>query len=309
MTRPAADSPGSRSGGPRRPGRGRAAAGVLTGTVAGPVRGEEDADGLARELVAVGVRRQEQRPVLGDGEREVREVRRGARWVVDRKQAPAGVRRQGSRDDLHAAGGRLLEVGAREVREPLGLRDDEAPQREYVRLQHAAEIPAGEIGEHAAQRGGGVDLVGFEHRGQPGGTWAPRLLAGYGVALAGAGLFTADPADGFPPGTPPGRQVDVSWHGTLHLLFGSVGFTCLIAACFVVARHLTRGGQRRVAITSRAVGVVFALAFAGIATGAGGVAVNLGFIAAVVVGSAWLTAVAVALYRRTRVADARAAAA
>jgi len=33
------------------------------------------------------------------------------------------------------------------------------------------------------------------------GTWAPRLLAGYGLGLIGAGIFRADAADGFPPGT------------------------------------------------------------------------------------------------------------
>lgn len=41
--------------------------------------------------------------------------------------------------------------------------------------------------------------------GAPGGTWAPRLLAGYGVTLIGAGVFRADAAGGFPPGTPSGR--------------------------------------------------------------------------------------------------------
>lgn len=32
--------------------------------------------------------------------------------------------------------------------------------------------------------------------------WAPRLLAAYGVALVGAGVFRADPMNGFPVGTP-----------------------------------------------------------------------------------------------------------
>lgn len=43
-------------------------------------------------------------------------------------------------------------------------------------------------------------------RPTPGGVWAPRLLAGYGVALVGAGIFRADPANGFPPGHPPGMR-------------------------------------------------------------------------------------------------------
>jgi hypothetical protein len=50
--------------------------------------------------------------------------------------------------------------------------------------------------------------------------------------------------------------------------------------------------------------MVFAAGFAGIATGAASEAINLGFTAAVIFSSAWLTAVAVDLYRRTRAADA-----
>jgi hypothetical protein len=136
------------------------------------------------------------------------------------------------------------------------------------------------------------------------GTWAPRLLAGYGLGLAGAGIFRADAADGFPPGTPGGPAAHVSGHGMLHLLFGSLGFACLIAACFVIARSYHRRADRRGAIASAAVGVVFTAGFAGIATGAASEAVNLGFTAAVVISSAWLTTLAVDLYRRTRAADA-----
>ena len=32
-------------------------------------------------------------------------------------------------------------------------------------------------------------------------SWGPMLLAGYGLGVALAGLFSADPAFGFPPGT------------------------------------------------------------------------------------------------------------
>lgn len=134
------------------------------------------------------------------------------------------------------------------------------------------------------------------------GTWAPRLLAGYGLGLIGAGIFRADAADGFPPGAPDGRAEHVSAQGTLHLVFGSLGFACLIAACFVIARSYRRRADRRGAIASRAVGVVFTAAFTGIATGAASEVINLGFTAAVVISSAWLSAVAVDIYRRTRAA-------
>jgi hypothetical protein len=145
--------------------------------------------------------------------------------------------------------------------------------------------------------------VGFRRavgRSATAGTWAPRLLASYGIALIGAGIFRADAADGFPPGAPAGRPAHVSWHGTLHLLSGSIGFACLIAACFVIARMYARRGHGHAAIASRVIGAAFTVAFAGIASGAGNAAVDLAFTAAVIASSAWLTAVAVDLYRRTR---------
>lgn len=131
------------------------------------------------------------------------------------------------------------------------------------------------------------------------GTWAPRLLAGYGVALIVAGIFRVDPANGFPAGVPDGGSLP-SWHATLHVMAGSIGFACVITACFVVARGYADRGQRRAAVASRAVGIAFSVGFVGIATGAHSVAVNLLFTAAVVTSYAWLSAVAVDLYRRTR---------
>ncbi len=74
----------------------------------------------------------------------------------------------------------------------------------------------------------------------------------------------------------------------------------LIAACFVIARMYAGRGHRRAAFASRVIGAVFTVAFAGIASRTGSAAVNLAFTAAVVVSYAWLTAVAVGLYRRTR---------
>jgi len=39
----------------------------------------------------------------------------------------------------------------------------------------------------------------------PGATWGAGLLAAYGLGLVGAGIFVADPMNGFPAGTPAGR--------------------------------------------------------------------------------------------------------
>jgi Protein of unknown function (DUF998) len=72
--------------------------------------------------------------------------------------------------------------------------------------------------------------------------WASGLLGAYGVGLVAAGIFRADPSDGFPPGTPPGMG-EVSWHGMAHFAVAGIGFACLVAACFVLGAWFARSGQ------------------------------------------------------------------
>lgn len=122
-------------------------------------------------------------------------------------------------------------------------------------------------------------------------TWGPLLLGVYGVGLIGAGCFIADPAFGFPPGTPADAHT-VSWHGLLHFISGGVGFLGLIAACYVLANRFAAGGQHRWAAYSRATGVIFLAAFVGIATGSGQSWSVLGFWFGVVVAWAWISALA-----------------
>lgn len=117
--------------------------------------------------------------------------------------------------------------------------------------------------------------------------WGPRLLTGYGAGLIAAGIFTADPVPGFPVGT---TTAAVSWHGLLHFVTGGIGFLCLIAACFVLAKRV-------VPVFSRITGVVFFAGFAGIASGGGSAAMNLAFTAAVIVAWAWLSVVSLRLYK------------
>lgn len=117
------------------------------------------------------------------------------------------------------------------------------------------------------------------------------LLGGYGLSLIAAGLLRADPAHGFPVGAP--STASLSGSGLGHLIAGAIGFGCLIAACFVLARRFTGGW----AIASRVTGVVFLAGFVGIASGAGSVAVTLAFTAAVVIIWAWLAAICLHLYR------------
>jgi len=129
--------------------------------------------------------------------------------------------------------------------------------------------------------------------------WAPRLIGLYGAGLMAAGVFRADPADGFGPGAPAGQATHISWHGDGHLLAASVGFVAIIAACFVVARYLSRAGHRGLAIYSRVTGVAFLAAFAGVTTGSSSPGIVLPFYAAVTAIFAWLAIVSVHLYRRT----------
>jgi hypothetical membrane protein len=126
--------------------------------------------------------------------------------------------------------------------------------------------------------------------------WSSRLLAVYGAGMVAAGVFRADPRDGFPAGTPAGPGA-VSWHGLLHFASAGVGFLCLVAACFVVARRYRAEGRPRWAAFSAVTGVLFLAGFAGVASGAGTVAVNLAFVASILLVWAWMSAVAVDRYR------------
>jgi hypothetical protein len=147
-------------------------------------------------------------------------------------------------------------------------------------------------GSAPAEAGAGVTAPG------PGATWAPRLIAAYGVGLVAAGAFRADPAWGFPAGTPDGPG-EVSWHGMLHVVAGGIGFSCLIAACFVLAHRFTAEDRRGWAAYSRVTGVVFLAGFLGIASGGGSPATTLAFVAAVLVAWTWVSAVAAHRYRAT----------
>src|ERR1039458_7104725 len=82
-----------------------------------------------------------------------------------------------------------------------------------------------------------------------------------------APVLHSDPADGFPVGTTPGPTVTPSWHGTLHIVFGGIGFLGLITACLVLAWQFRGLRQLSWAIFSLVTGVLFSAAFAGIATG------------------------------------------
>lgn len=121
-------------------------------------------------------------------------------------------------------------------------------------------------------------------------TWAPVLLGAYGLGLILAGIFVADPMNGFPAGAPAGRPESISLHGMLHLAAAGIGFICMAAACFVMARRYRTW-------FSIATGVVFLAAFAGLASGSTSAAVVIAFWAALIVVWAWIGSVSIHLYR------------
>jgi len=88
-------------------------------------------------------------------------------------------------------------------------------------------------------------------RGTRGSIGAPVLLALFAVALLVAGIFSTDPALGYPVGA---AHVHTT-HGMVHGLAGLAAFTLLPAAAFVMAWHFaSEPGASRWAVYSLAVG-------------------------------------------------------
>jgi hypothetical membrane protein len=84
------------------------------------------------------------------------------------------------------------------------------------------------------------------------------LVAVDGVALVLAAVFVPDPVDGLPPGSQGGA---FTLSGTLHLLFGAIGFAAIAAAAFAHAawrRHLT---AQRTTMPSIVLGSIVILGF------------------------------------------------
>jgi hypothetical protein len=67
----------------------------------------------------------------------------------------------------------------------------------------------------------------------PGSTWGPVLLGVYGLTFIVIGPVLPDPSSGYPPGASSALTV----HGVIHILFGLIQFSSLVAACFVLARR------------------------------------------------------------------------
>lgn len=125
----------------------------------------------------------------------------------------------------------------------------------------------------------------IEGRGK---TWGTLLIGIYGLSLIGAGIFKADPAMGFPLGTPEGATT-MSTHGMLHFMTGGIGFLALIAACFVFARRFASFGEKGWAAYSIVTSIVFFASFVGIASGSGNPWTILGFWIGLIFAWTWIS--------------------
>ncbi len=150
--------------------------------------------------------------------------------------------------------------------------------------------------------------VGLARATRPGtgATWAPRLGAMFGIGMIAAGVFRADPAAGFPVGTPAGPGV-VTTSGMIHLGASGFGFVAVAIAGFVLARRYTAEDRPRLAVFSRITGAAFLTGFAAVASTGGSVVGNLAFTAAVILVFTWLAIVAAERYRTVQPVGAPAA--
>ncbi|MGH7456242.1 MAG: DUF998 domain-containing protein, partial [bacterium] len=137
-----------------------------------------------------------------------------------------------------------------------------------------------------------VDAVGLRRvlRGSRGGTWGPLLLGLYGLGWVGAAIFTADPMNGFPPGTPIGNPVTISTHSLMHFVTAGIGFLGFISACFVFARRFAGLKQTGWMMYSIVAGVLFLVAFVGIASGSQAPWASPAFATAASIGFIWISA-------------------
>jgi hypothetical protein len=86
-------------------------------------------------------------------------------------------------------------------------------------------------------------------------TWGPLLIGLYGAGLVAGGVFVADPALGFPPGTPDGIPTSFSWHAAVHSVAPVVAFNAVIVAGIVYAVRFAGLRERGWAASSAATAV------------------------------------------------------
>ena len=127
------------------------------------------------------------------------------------------------------------------------LRADYDPMRQFVSLLSLTDDGWQQVANFLVS--GTLILAGAAGwrrvvREGPGSRWGPILIGLAGVGLILAGLFVTDPAQGYPPGTPPGLPMASSWHGLVHQLGSTLVFLGLPIAMFVMARRFRGDGSQ-----------------------------------------------------------------
>jgi hypothetical protein len=91
-------------------------------------------------------------------------------------------------------------------------------------------------------------------------TIGPALLALFGVALVGSGVFTMDPMRGYPPGTEAGTPAVLSRTQKVHDAFGFLVFSSLAATAIGFGLTL-EGGWRIYSFATAALIIVLIVVF------------------------------------------------
>ena len=138
-------------------------------------------------------------------------------------------------------------------------------------------------------------------KGRRGSTGVPVLLAVFGLALLVDGIFTTDPANGYPPGA----ATVVTNRGSIHVLAALIAFGCLGIAALVVARRFPKESQSRLWVVYSMAAAVAVLGYlVAVFTGAvPDAVVGVAQRVAIIVGLTWVAMLAGRTLRQTT--DAR----
>lgn len=126
-----------------------------------------------------------------------------------------------------------------------------------------------------------------------GGAFASLMLLLYGAGLAAAGIFPADPIDGFPVGSH--RAETMTWHADLHgIAFALAHFGVIAASVAIAVQFNARGSAGWTSLSIAAAILTPALIVLGFANAS---VIGLAFFLTGVVAMGWLAMVAWRLSR------------
>ncbi|NKY35663.1 DUF998 domain-containing protein [Nocardia speluncae] len=84
----------------------------------------------------------------------------------------------------------------------------------------------------------------------------PILVGIFGIGMVAAGVFTMDPENGFPGGTPDEPITQMSWHSIAHSAAAAGAFTALAIAALVLCVRCARKRRALPAVASAVAGLI-----------------------------------------------------